>query len=132
MPMRLNAIGILCSDLEASLGFYRAVGVPFSDFDPDEGHYSAELGDGIRLMLDGHEIARSFMEDFTPPQGNDLMTLAVEFGTPGEVDAAYAAITAAGHASVREPFDAFWGQRYATVADPDGNQVDLYAANLQA
>ncbi|MFL6036949.1 MAG: glyoxalase, partial [Gaiellaceae bacterium] len=26
-----------------------------------------------------------------------------------------------------EPFDAFWGQRYATVVDPDGNAVDLFA-----
>ena len=27
-----------------------------------------------------------------------------------------------------EPWDAFWGQRYATVLDPDGNSVDLFAA----
>jgi uncharacterized glyoxalase superfamily protein PhnB len=26
------------------------------------------------------------------------------------------------------PWDAFWGQRYATVLDPDGNSVDLFAA----
>jgi uncharacterized glyoxalase superfamily protein PhnB len=24
--------------------------------------------------------------------------------------------------------DAFWGQRYATVLDPDGNSVDLFAS----
>ena len=29
---------------------------------------------------------------------------------------------------MHEPFDAFWGQRYATVRDPDGNAVDLFAA----
>ena len=34
----------------------------------------------------------------------------------------------AGHTSRSDPFDAFWGQRYATVLDPDGNPVDLYAA----
>jgi uncharacterized glyoxalase superfamily protein PhnB len=28
---------------------------------------------------------------------------------------------------LRSPFDAFWGQRYATVLDPDGNTVDLFA-----
>jgi catechol 2,3-dioxygenase-like lactoylglutathione lyase family enzyme len=27
----------------------------------------------------------------------------------------------------KEPYDAFWGQRYANVADPDGNAVDLFA-----
>ena len=126
--MRLNAIGILCADLESSLGFYRVLGVAFPDYDPDEGHYDADLGGGFRLMLDGHAVAASFIEGFTAPQGNDVITLAVEFDSPADVDAAHAAIVALGHAAVREPFDAFWGQRYATVADPDGNQVDLYAA----
>ena len=26
-----------------------------------------------------------------------------------------------------KPWDAFWGQRYAVLHDPDGHQVDLYA-----
>ena len=28
----------------------------------------------------------------------------------------------------KQPWNAFWGQRYAQVADPDGNLVDLFAA----
>ena len=126
--MRLNAIGILCSDIEASIRFYRLLGVPLPDFDPDEGHYDADIGDGTRLMLDSHAVAASFTDDFTPPEGNDLITLAVECDSPDSVDHTFAAITEAGFAPIRPPFDAFWGQRYATVADPDGNPVDLYAA----
>ena len=126
--MRLNAIGILCADVEASLGFYRSLGVPFGEYDPAEGHYSAELGNGFRLMLDSHDVARAFIDGFEPPRGNDQMTLAVEAGSPAEVDAIFAGLIADGHAAIRDPFDAFWGQRYATVADPDGNPVDLYAA----
>ena len=82
--MRLNAFGVLCADLAASLDFYRLLGVEFPEYDPEVGHYSAELGGGIRLMLDSHDIARSFIEDFQPPQGNDLVTLAVEFAAPAE------------------------------------------------
>jgi catechol 2,3-dioxygenase-like lactoylglutathione lyase family enzyme len=126
--MKLNALGILCSNLEASLAFYRMLGVQLPTYNPDEGHYSAELGGGIRLMLDSHEVAASFIADFQPPTGNDLVSLAVEFDSPDDVDHTYAAITTAGYVGVRGPFDAFWGQRYATVADPDGNQVDLYAS----
>ena len=37
-------------------------------------------------------------------------------------------LTALGSGSHLAPFDAFWGQRYATVLDPDGVRVDLYAA----
>jgi uncharacterized glyoxalase superfamily protein PhnB len=28
----------------------------------------------------------------------------------------------------KEPWDAFWGQRYALLGDPDGVRVNLYAA----
>jgi len=32
-----------------------------------------------------------------------------------------------GHRAHKAPWDAFWGQRYAQVLDPDGNSVDLFA-----
>ena len=36
-------------------------------------------------------------------------------------------LTAAGYTTRRAPWDAFWGQRYAVVVDPDGNGVDVFA-----
>ena len=42
--------------------------------------------------------------------------------------ATYARLTGAGYDGRTEPWDAPWGQRYATVLDPDGNSVDLFAA----
>jgi len=51
----------------------------------------------------------------------------VRLGSPAEVDEAYAALTAAGAEGHLEPWDAFWGMRYAMVHDPDGNGVDLFA-----
>ena len=124
--MRLNAIGIISSDVQASLAFYRLVGVPFPQASPDEGHHEADLG-GFRLMIDSEEVMASFMPGFDPPKGNDRITLAIECDSRLEVDAAHDAVMAAGYRSVKAPFDAAWGQRYATVADPDGNHVDLYA-----
>ena len=44
------------------------------------------------------------------------------------VDASYARLIEAGFEGEKEPWDAFWGQRYAQVLDPDGVPVDLYAA----
>lgn len=41
------------------------------------------------------------------------------------VDRLHAELTAAGQASRQEPFDAFFGSRYAVVEDPDGNLVGL-------
>ena len=40
-------------------------------------------------------------------------------------DERYAQLTSAGYLGRQPPFDAFWGARYAIVADPDGNDVGL-------
>jgi len=69
----------------------------------------------------------SFIEGFETPTGNDQISLAVECSTPEGVDNTYALVTGEGFESAREPFDAFWSQRYASVRDPDGNIVDIYA-----
>ena len=53
------------------------------------------------------------------------MTLAFECESPAVVDNLHDQIVAAGHSSHLAPFDAFWGQRYATVLDPDGNRVEV-------
>jgi uncharacterized glyoxalase superfamily protein PhnB len=55
------------------------------------------------------------------------MGLAFKCDSPAEVDATYQQLVAAGHLGRRAPWDAFWGQRYATVVHPDGNGVDLFA-----
>jgi len=41
------------------------------------------------------------------------------------IDQRYAELTTAGYRGRQPPFDAFWGARYAIVADPDGNDVGL-------
>jgi hypothetical protein len=40
----------------------------------------------------------------------------------------HARVVAAGFEGEKEPWDAFWGQRYALLGDPDGVRVNLYAA----
>jgi uncharacterized glyoxalase superfamily protein PhnB len=72
-------------------------------------------------------MVRSFNPGFEAPRGSNRVSLAFKCDSPAEVDAAYARIIAAGHRGHKAPWDAFWGQRYATVLDPDGNTVDLFA-----
>lgn len=55
-------------------------------------------------------------------------SLAFYKGTPDAVDQAFGEMIAAGFRGHVRPWDAFWGQRYATLLDPDGNSVDLFAA----
>ena len=78
-------------------------------------------------MFDTVETIRSFDPSWTPPTGGPRVALAFACDGPGDVDAVFAALVGAGHDGHLEPFDAFWGQRYASVLDPDGNGVDLFA-----
>lgn len=123
MP-RLAAIGIVSKDLGASIAFYRLLGVQFPD--PDGDHVEATLPGGARLMLDALALMKQLDPDWTEPRGH-RMGLAFECASPADVDALHATVTAACHASKTAPWDAFWGQRYAQVIDPDGNVVDLFA-----
>ncbi len=78
MP-ELNAIGIVASDMAASIRFYRLLGLDVPET-PDEGHVDT-----------------------------------------------FPRVTGAGFHGEKEPWDAFWGQRYAMLLDPDGVEVSLYA-----
>ena len=126
MP-NLNAVGIVVSDMERSIRFYRLLGLDVPET-PDEGHVDTLLPSGVRLMLDTEEIVRSFRPEWTRAAGNQL-SLALECGSTEEVDEMYARAVEAGFDGEKEPWDAFWGQRYAQLADPDGVPVDLYAAS---
>jgi uncharacterized glyoxalase superfamily protein PhnB len=126
--MTLNAFGVVVADMDRTLAFYRALGLPVPDVEGAAPHVEVPLGGGVRIMFDTVETIRSFDPDWQPPTGGARVSLAIECASPSEVDSTYARITGAGHAGHHEPWDAFWGQRYATVLDPDGNPVDLYAS----
>jgi uncharacterized glyoxalase superfamily protein PhnB len=123
----LNAFGLVVADMARALAFYRALGLDIPAEADHAPHAEAGLGGGVRLMFDTYETIRSFDPKWEPPTGGGRVSLAVECAAPSEVDSRFAELTGAGYAAHHEPFDAFWGQRYATVLDPDGNPVDLYA-----
>ncbi len=117
MP-QLNAIGIVVSDMARSIRFYRLLGIDVPET-PDEGHLDSFLPNGVRFMLDQEEEVRSFRPDWTRETGNQL-SLAFQCESAAEVDETYARVTEAGFHGEKEPWDAFWGQRYAQLQDPDG------------
>ncbi|WP_430334535.1 VOC family protein [Rhodococcus sp. ACT016] len=125
MIPQLNAIGLVTTDLAASLRFYRLLGLDIPADAESQPHVEVVAG-AVRLMWDTVEVVESFGGPYTPPTGDSRVSLAFECESPAQVDEVWARLALAGHGEV-EPFDAPWGQRYATVADPDGNGVDLFA-----
>jgi uncharacterized glyoxalase superfamily protein PhnB len=120
----LDSVGIVSSDLARSRAFYRLLGVEIAEGDD---HVEATMPNGMRLMLDTEDVLRSFRPDWTRATGNQL-ALAFACESPAEVDAVYARVVEAGFEGEKEPWDAFWGYRYAQLRDPDGVPVDLFAA----
>ena len=123
---KFNAIGTAVADMAASLAFYRSLGLDVPDGADGEPHVEIPLTSGVKLMLDTYDTVQAFEPGWTPPERGQ-MSLAFECATPADVDESYATMTAAGHHGHLAPWDAFWGQRYAVVHDPDGNAIDLYA-----
>jgi uncharacterized glyoxalase superfamily protein PhnB len=112
-----------------SLAFYRRLGLETPAEAEREPHAEISLPGGLRLAFDTEETVRSFDPDWTPPSGGDRIGLAFLMETPEEVDQVYAELTSLGYEGYKQPWDAFWGQRYAIILDPDGIGVSLFASN---
>nr|WP_261570649.1 VOC family protein [Frankia gtarii] len=128
MPSTFNLTGLIVADMARSLAFYRLLGLDLPAGAETEPHVEVTLPGGLRLAFDTEETIRSFDPAWTPASGGvGRVSLAFACDSPAEVDAIHADLLAAGHTGHLSPWDAFWGQRYATVLDPDGNHVDLFA-----
>lgn len=123
-PPKLTQLNLLVDDMAASLDFYRRLGAGTPD---DESGPHAELGlpGGVSLELDTVESARLWHAGVRADPGSGRVVVGFSLPSRDAVDATYAELTAAGYQGRQAPFDAFWGGRYAIVADPGGNDVGL-------
>jgi len=126
---KLNAVGIVVTDLERAVKFYRLLGVPIADsaVSSEHGHVDATLDGGMRLMMDTEDEMRKFDPSWKRVGGSPAANLAFDCESPKAVDELYAKALSTGGRGHKEPWDAFWGQRYAQLKDPDGTVIDLYA-----
>ncbi|UPK73220.1 VOC family protein [Nocardioidaceae bacterium SCSIO 66511] len=124
---QLDMIGLIADDLTATLSFYRQFGLEFAEGAESQPHVEATLPGGLRIAWDTVATIQSFLPDFEPTRGGGRIGLAFKCEDAAAVDAAYESFVAEGRTGVHKPWDAEWGQRYATIEDPDGNSIDLFA-----
>jgi uncharacterized glyoxalase superfamily protein PhnB len=115
-------VAVSATDLSRAVAFYELLGFRFPPLEPDTKHIEAD-GD-VRLMIDDAAFLTELHGE--APRAGNTAGFAVLFESPADVDAAAARVADAGHTVVTPPYDAPWGQRYATVADPDGYRTDLF------
>ncbi len=119
----LDQINLVVSDMEATVAFYRRLGLDIPDTDPafQSHHRSAQLPGGIDFDIDSVEFARHWNGGWRSGAG----VIGFKLASRERVDAVYADLTSAGYVGQQAPYDAFWGARYAVVEDPSGNPVGL-------
>ena len=114
--------------MRASVEFYRLIGFDIPDEsvwqDGDGAHASIKQPNGIDLELDSTALARAYNAGWAESEaGSGRAVLNFRMPSRESVDELFARVTGAGHAASQEPYDTFWGARYAIVKDPDGNAV---------
>jgi catechol 2,3-dioxygenase-like lactoylglutathione lyase family enzyme len=131
---RFNQLNVVSGDTEASLAFYRRLGVDI----PEEHvwrtktgahHISAifESSDGAAdLDFDSAEFAQRWNAGWKDnPDLAGKVVIGFSVASREEVDRIYADMTGAGYRGLQPPWDAFWGARFAAIEDPDGIAIGL-------
>ncbi len=120
---RLDQINLIVSDMAASVAFYRRLGIPIQDTDPEwESHHrSGIVGDGVDLDLDSNAFVKKWNEGWSGSRA----VIGFKVASRQQVDEVYGDLVGAGYRSQQSPYDAFWGARYAIIEDPDGNAVGI-------
>lgn len=124
--MKISAVGVSSSDIQKSVEFYSLLGFDFTGVDLTQDHVEPITPDGsARLMIDSNQMIKDIIGE-EPVQGNHS-TFAIEYPSVEELNGVADKLKKAGFVFKKDPWDAFWGQRYAIIADPDGCLIDLYA-----
>ena len=123
---RFGQVNVVVSDMERSLAFYRMLGLETEEIPkPWDDHHRTvtNLVERMTVELDSSVSAVNWASTWEP--GRTGVVIGFGVGSDEEVDAAVAAIEAAGHRVIQPPHIAFFGARYAVVEDPDGTPVGI-------
>ena len=131
MQPDLNQIDLVVRDMEATIAFYRALGVDIPEsaiWRTETGihHVDLAMPGGLILHFDSASLAKVYDRGWREPSGTGTRNvLSFKVSSRDDVDRIYDRLTGLGYSSAQPPYDAFWGARYAIVEDPDGNHVGI-------
>lgn len=126
MPEQPGLLGVylFVRDLEASLAFYRKLGLAIEQVSPVFAR--ATMSNGSVIEFGCAELTRSYDPGWQEPTGPGTNTINFELPSRSAVDATYGALVDEGYSGHLAPCDPPWQARFALVDDPDGNIVGLH------
>ena len=115
--MNLNQVTVPCTDLAASVAFYRALGLrQIVSSPPDYARFECPVGDSTFSLHRTPEVQRD---------GGVVVYFELD-----DLDIRVRELQAAGFAFESEPQDQPWLWREAHLRDPAGNRVCLFSAGV--
>jgi len=127
----LNQVDLVVRDMEATLAFYRALGVEIPESAiwrtaTGAHHVDVPMPGGLFLHFDSAALAKAYDRGWREPSGSGTRNvLSFKLASREDVDRIHEQLAGLGYRSSQPPYDAFWGARYAIVEDPDGNHIGL-------
>lgn len=131
MQPDLNQVDFVVRDLEATVAFYRALGVDIPEGaiwrTPTGAHHvDITMPSGLIVHFDSTALAKVYDQGWQEPSDTGTRNvLSFRVSSREAVDRIHDRLTSLGHRSAQQPYDAFWGSRFAIVEDPDGNHIGI-------
>ncbi|HET9070004.1 MAG TPA: VOC family protein [Amaricoccus sp.] len=121
-PKSITLVTLGVADLARARAFYAALG--WEAHAAQEGVVFIQLAGQVLALFELDELAKDQGVPLTT-LGHGAMTLARNFASEPELDAAFALALAAGASPVKPPEKVFWGGYSGYFADPDGHVWEL-------
>jgi catechol 2,3-dioxygenase-like lactoylglutathione lyase family enzyme len=122
VKQRVSLVTLGVSDLERARSFYTALGWS-TGAEPGADVVFFQAGEMVVALWDRERLAADSCVEDAPGWGG--VTLALNLGSPAEVDAAIEDARAAGAEIGREPAETFWGGYSGVFLDPDGHPWEI-------
>ncbi len=122
-PQRITLITLGVEDMARSRAFYAALG--WQMHPQSQESVTFYQANGFAFGLFGRDDLAKDQGRPDTKLGTGAVTLAQNFGTEAEVDAAYARALEAGATALKAPEKVFWGGYSGYFADPDGHVWEL-------
>jgi predicted lactoylglutathione lyase len=122
MRQRVTVITLGVHDLARARRFYEALGWQ-TGAEAEDDVVFFQTGDMVLSLWDRSRLAQDSCIADTPGWGG--VTLALNLGSPAEVDEVTEQARAAGASIGREPAETFWGGYSSVFIDPEGHPWEI-------
>lgn len=125
--LTIAKISIIATRFAETLAFYQRLGLDFPRLisEPSETRHASAQNGETAFAVDNDALARLYTAEWRGQHPGHSVLLTAQCASRNDVDTLYQEMVSAGYDAIQPPYDAFWGARFAIVADPEGNPVGL-------